>query len=134
MTTRREWTLTLPYLVPPLTLNHSHHWTKTRVIRIGIRDAACWLAKAAKIPKLTAVTLELVYHPRDSIRRDADNMAATMKPAIDGLVLAGVLDDDNAKHVLSTTQRVGDRRSQPKLLLIVRGTEAAHADREAAPH
>lgn len=136
MTARNEWTLTLPYPAPPLTLNTSVRmsWRKRHALEEQIRTDVQWLVKAAKIPRLTAVTIELVFYPKDGRVRDADNTTATLKPCLDGLVKAGVLDDDNSRHVLSTSQRIGDRRSKPVLLLIVRGTEAAHAHGAATAH
>lgn len=37
---------------------------------------------------------------KDSRKRDIDNYAATVKMVIDGLVISGIIPDDNWNHVL----------------------------------
>ncbi|MFH1141265.1 MAG: hypothetical protein V1724_06330 [Chloroflexota bacterium] len=37
------------------------------------------------------------WEAKDRRRRDLDNLLASMKPALDGLVAAGVLEDDSAQ-------------------------------------
>jgi len=51
------------------------------------------------------ITVE--YQPYDKRRRDPDNYAATGKPLIDGLVAAGVLPDDDGKHVAVVRYVIG---------------------------
>ena len=67
-----------------------------------VRKDVCTLAKAAKIPALVRIVVELHYAPRDSRRRDALNLVATLKPCEDGIVDAGVVPDDTAEFVVPT--------------------------------
>lgn len=50
--------------------------------------------------------VEVVRLQRTAHRRDPDNLAATAKPMIDGLVQAGLLPDDSHRHVASVVLRV----------------------------
>jgi Holliday junction resolvase RusA-like endonuclease len=43
--------------------------------------------------------ITITWVAKDKRRRDIDNLFASMKPYIDGLVLAGVIVDDSARHV-----------------------------------
>lgn len=94
-----EWILELPYRTPPLSLNDRHHWSVAARKKAEVREATFWLAKAQKIPVLQRPTVVLHYSPRNRGRRDAVNLTATSKPAIDGLVDAGVLPDDTPEFV-----------------------------------
>lgn len=122
-----EWILTLPYRTPPLSLNARHgHWSQQRKLEDNVQKAAWALAKQHRMPRLNAVTAELVWYPGSNRRYDADNIAPTLKPAIDGLVHAGVLPDDNSTRVIATSQRVVLRRDDPydsgtgRVLLVIR--------------
>lgn len=57
------------------------------------------LARAARIPPCEAFAVRLVWQPRDRRRRDADNPFPTIKTAVDGLVDAGVVADDDHTRV-----------------------------------
>lgn len=51
-----------------------------------VRDTIMLLAAAAKLPKgVEHVTVQLHYQPRDSRRRDTDNLIATLKPCCDAI-------------------------------------------------
>lgn len=89
----RVWRLVLP-MTAPLSLNgRQHHMVKHRAVAQVRRDAAL-LARAAKIPPLPRIALELHYCPRSRRRRDELNLVATLKPFEDGIVDAGVIPDD----------------------------------------
>lgn len=83
----------------PLTLNQRLHWAeKARRTRI-VRDAVAWRARAAKIGRREHVVVQLHYVPPDRRQRDPSNLMATQKPAVDGLVDAGVVPDDIPAYV-----------------------------------
>lgn len=104
------WRIHLPYRTPPLTLNQRlHHMAEYR-IKEAVKGATILLAKQARIPRLKAITAELVWLKGDNRQADADNIAPTLKPCLDGLVAAGVLVDDNSDHVLRTSTKVQLRR------------------------
>lgn len=94
-----EWIIRLPYSTPPLTLNGRQHWaTKARGVR-EVRGTVATLAKVLHIPACQRIHIELHYVPRDGRRRDQDNLVATLKPCIDGLVDAGIVPDDSPEYV-----------------------------------
>lgn len=83
----------------PLTHNDRFHWRKRADLVREIRLSAGFTAKAMRIPKARHVTVQLNYRPAGRSVTDAPNLTATSKPAIDGLVDAGVVPDDTDKHV-----------------------------------
>lgn len=93
-----SWTLELPFVVAPSLNDRMNRWAKAKVVKEW-REAACWLARAAKIPRARKVRVILHYVPKDDRRRDPDNLVAAMKPMVDGLVDAGVVPDDTAEYV-----------------------------------
>lgn len=96
-----SWTLPLPYRTPPLSLNSRlNPYAKNRITQ-DVKKAGWAMAKATKVPSLHAAILELVWFKGDNRRADADNLAATLKPLQDGLVLAKILPDDSGDRVLS---------------------------------
>lgn len=90
----QSWVLELPFTTP-MSLNDRMHWRVKAKRTAEWREAACWLAKAAKIPPCRRVEVRLFYTPRDSGRRDPLNLVQTLKACEDGLVDAGVMPDDS---------------------------------------
>lgn len=92
--------------------NDRLHWRaradKTAAVRALARAAAldeCWLYRAS----LTV----LVHYPTNA-RADPHNVASTViKAAIDGIVSAGVLPDDDDKHLTAVTISRGPKTSIP---------------------
>jgi crossover junction endodeoxyribonuclease RusA len=99
---------------PPLTANQRLHWTEKAKRTKWVRGAVCIQAKAAKIPPSRRLTVQLHYAPGDNRQRDAPNLVATSKPAIDGLVDAGCVPDDTDAYVTELMPVIhpgpGDRR------------------------
>ena len=90
-----QWDIKLPYRKPPLSLNdRDAHWAVTAKKRKEVRQTAELLARRAGIPRLGTARVRLVWLVSDRRRRDRENITATLKPAIDGLVDAGVVEDD----------------------------------------
>jgi crossover junction endodeoxyribonuclease RusA len=121
----REWTIDLPYTAPPLSLNgaRGNHYARARKVK-QVRAEARWLAVRAKIPPLRRCVIELHYAPRDSRRRDALNLVATLKPIEDGIVDAGVVPDDTAEFVEPTVPVIDPPTGGPgRLYVIVRELE-----------
>jgi len=98
-----SWTVTLPYLRPPLSLNDRYQTPAGRAVHSAtvrrIRADVALLIRNAKIPPQESVHVRLHYRPKDNRRRDADNLIATQKPCVDALVDAGVVPDDCAPYV-----------------------------------
>ncbi|MGZ4663612.1 MAG: hypothetical protein ACXV5Q_00800 [Frankiaceae bacterium] len=95
------WTVTLP-ITRPLSLNDRTHWRARAVQVQQLRNATHALIRAAGVPPLPRVVLELHYAPRDKRRRDALNLVATLKVAEDATVDAGVIPDDTAEFSVPT--------------------------------
>lgn len=98
MTRAGEWWLSTG-LIRPLSLNDRGHWAARARRSRGVRDTVAAHARALRIPTYHHVHVRVVYRPRDDRRRDPDNLWATGKPAVDGLVDAGVIPDDTADYV-----------------------------------
>lgn len=111
--------LALPYQRPPLSLNgRLHHMARYRITQ-QIKADAHLLAVAARLPKgCQRIAVTLVYEPPDRRRRDIDNLFATIKPAVDGLVAYGLVPDDDSRHV-TTACRVGDIVHGGRLSLVI---------------
>ena len=108
----RRW-----YLVDdqrPWTTNTERSWHfQKRAARVReTRERFYWLAKEAKVPQLPKIEVSAV--PLVKNRRSMQDVGAcfpAVKAAIDGLVDAGVIVDDNAQHLDKLTfyaPRVGD--------------------------
>lgn len=93
--------LTLPYAKPPLSLNDRGQTRGARQARsrtaAEVKASVRLLARG--LGPFEAIHVRLHYRPPDRIRRDADNLVATLKPCIDGLVAAGVVRDDSPRYV-----------------------------------
>ena len=89
-----QWDIKLPYPKPPLSLNDREHWAPRAKKQKDVRATTALLARQAGIPRLDTAKVRLVWLVSDRRRRDRENITATLKPAIDGLVDAGVVEDD----------------------------------------
>jgi crossover junction endodeoxyribonuclease RusA len=89
--------LILPMTKPPLTLNGG---TGNRYARAALIKTIRMVTKhrALGIPHMGRARITLEYVPRDTRRRDALNLAPTLKAAVDGIVDAGILVDDDDAH------------------------------------
>ncbi|MEU0515599.1 hypothetical protein [Amycolatopsis sp. NPDC006125] len=87
----------------PLTLNQHHNpFAKAKLVE-QIREGTGWAALAAmkrhRVGRQDHITVQLHYRPGDRRRRDTDNLIASQKPAVDGLVDARLIPDDNPSHL-----------------------------------
>lgn len=102
----REWMLKLPWEKPPMSLNdRDHHRVKARKTK-DIRETVGWVLRAAHIPPLERVRVQMVWTVPDRIRRDEDNPAATLKAVCDAFVDVGVVPDDVPKFMEKLTTRI----------------------------
>jgi hypothetical protein len=65
-----------------------------------------------------------VLHPPTDGRRDPANWYPSFKAAVDGLVDAGVLEDDDHTRLLGPDMRLGEKRKRGQIVLVVRGLAA----------
>lgn len=93
--------------LPPghdLGANGRYHWAERARRSRQIRWTAALEARLAglqPVPGPVKVTVTVTYPRRG--RHDPENYAPSWKPAIDGLVDAAVLPDDDSTHVTSVT-------------------------------
>lgn len=102
----REWT----YLMwAPARWLNSNDRDKRRPDKViaAWRGTSSAIAQYAKIPQLQRARITAELRWPDNRRRDAANYMPSIKAAIDGIVLAGVLPDDSDKYLLSLTIQRG---------------------------
>jgi hypothetical protein len=99
----RSWTLThdgeRPLTINALVNMHRMRWAEHTD---AIRQTWGWLARQARIPKLQRARFDVTpLHANNRSPQDPAACAPEAKAAIDGLVDAGVLPDDNGRHVVA---------------------------------
>jgi hypothetical protein len=117
----RTWVLELPAGMKTLSLNQRLHWAERNRRNAALKQAAWALARNAKIPRLERASVVVEYQPPDRRHRDADNAAtASGKACIDGIVAAGVLEDDESpRFITQVTYRIGERHPHGRLVLTI---------------
>lgn len=131
------YVLPLGYERPPLSLNDRTHWRrKAKVVR-ELRTRVAWRARSLNVEQWPHVHVQLTYVPPDRRSRDADNLVATLKPALDALTQVGrdrgwpatpMVPDDTPEHVSWSTPRILEPdRHGPRLWLTI--TAMARAPR-----
>jgi hypothetical protein len=128
--TGRTWTLELPAGMELLSLNGREHWAARHRKTQALKDAAIVLTRKAKIPPLERVSVVAEYQPPDRRHRDPDNIALSAKAAIDGCRIAGLVPQDDSRHVLEVTCRIGEFYPKGRLVLTI--TEIAATGSDAA--
>lgn len=98
---RTEYVVWLPYTRPPLSLNQRQHWSAKRRIVREVRDFTALHLQAMRLEPVSHIRVTLHYVPRDKRRRDSDNLVATLKPILDGIVDSGLVADDSPEYVTS---------------------------------
>ena len=107
----------------PWTANAERSWhyhKRAKVVREA-RERWAWLAKAERIPALKKISIEAV--PLRTSRKSLPDVAAcypAVKAAIDGLVDAGVVPDDDPAHVCKITFCASEISTNDGLCLIIR--------------
>ena len=113
-----SWILDLP-ITTPLSMNDREHWAKKAKRVREVRESVATQSRAEGIPQLRHPRVTLHYSPRDKRRRDVENLVPTSKAAVDGLVQAGVLEDDDARHFTPTMPVLADANGKVGRLWIV---------------
>lgn len=103
-----SWRIELPVGTLLINANDSLHFRKRAELVKALRATAWAMARQAKLPAIQRAHIHYVIHPdTKSRRRDPGNWSPSAKAAVDGLVDAGVLPDDNHKHLLGPDPRIG---------------------------
>jgi hypothetical protein len=110
------YVLKLPFEAPPSTPNLIRkagkgqggrgHWSKQREDHDTVAEAVSWVAKAARIPRVELCTIRLIWLLPGNPRVDNDSLSLFLKGAKDGLVWAGVLEDDRCQIVVEDRMRI----------------------------
>lgn len=96
----------LPWSKPPITLNaRQHHHVKAKAVAQALLEARVTI-RAADVDPMDAAHVILHYRAPDRRRRDADNLAATLKVVQDALVAEGVIPRDDWECVPASGQRI----------------------------
>ena len=129
-TTGRAWTVVFPPGMEILTGNNRLHWSaKGRLVK-ALKETAWGQAKRLKLPRIERADVVIEYRPpahrgplSSAMIRDADNLAPTGKALVDGLTMAGVLEDDRVRHVRRVSYEFGPKSDRGQVLMHV--TEVA---------
>lgn len=85
----------LPWTSPPISQNdRQHHHVKAKAVALALAEARM-AVRVAQVEPIVGAVVTLHYRAPDRCRRDADNLAATLKVTQDALVKEGVLPDDS---------------------------------------
>ena len=101
-----NYTVSAP--LPPKELNpnvaRGKHWAMLAKIRAKWKEAAWFACRLLDLPKLKAVScaMQITFNYHTNRRRDPDNLMASMKSFIDGMVMYGLLADDDQITYLPT--------------------------------
>ncbi|MBF8187353.1 hypothetical protein ITP53_16755 [Nonomuraea sp. K274] len=113
----RAWTVQLPSGMELLNANQRLHWRVRSARTKLVRGEAASLARQQKIPTLGRAHIVGEYRPPDRRRRDVANLYPSFKAAIDGLVDAAVLEDDDDTHLVGPDMRLGQVAAGGQLVL-----------------
>lgn len=107
----RVWSFVLTG--PALSANHRLHWAEHNRRTQEWREAAGWTAKAKGIPHLRRARIDVEWIPANRRRRDPSNAQPAVKGCVDGIVDAGVLDDDDSTRLDGPILTVREPGSAP---------------------
>ena len=91
-----------------LTSNQRLHWGERARRTRALRWRATLAYRAAGKPRMEVAHLTARLTYRDRRRRDDHNIMPTLKACVDGVVAAGLLPDDNHKHLVGPDIRVAE--------------------------
>jgi crossover junction endodeoxyribonuclease RusA len=127
----RSYLVTLPIGLALINSNESQHpGRRARIVR-ALRAAATQAARenqllagavraAAPGPVLAHAHIIGVLHPHDRRKRDPANWYPSFKAAVDGIVDAGVLSDDDSTRVIGPDMRIGSPVRGSQIVLHIR--------------
>ncbi len=122
----------LPVGLELISSNQSQHYSRRARIAKALRNAAHEAVTEcpALMDALAAAKPDVLYqrahilgvlNPQDRNRRDPANWYPSFKPAVDGLVDAGLFEDDDHTRVLGPDMRLGRIVKGGQIVLVVRG-------------
>ena len=78
--------------------NAKVHWTEYRKVKSEFDDAVAWYAEKQNVKFFEKCELEITYY-MENRKKDPDNILSSKKFILDGLVQAGVLENDGWKQI-----------------------------------
>jgi crossover junction endodeoxyribonuclease RusA len=117
--TARSWTLEFPPGMRLLNANDRLHWAPKAERTAELRKAGWAIAKQQKVPALARAHVLALIRPATGGRCDPANFYPSVKAAVDGLVDAGVLSDDDAAHLDGPDMRLGQLVKGGQLVLVI---------------
>ena len=115
--------IVLPDL-PPREANpnsHSHHYTINKVRAKQHEEMIAYVLEQGRPDTpMERAHITITWRAKDKRTRDIDNLLASMKGSIDGLVEAGVIVDDSAKHLsYSLYYEWGDEVTENETIIVI---------------
>ena len=95
----RTITLRLPWFPRELSPNSRAHWAAKAKAAKAYREQCGWAVMQARNSFKSPVLATTTFHVDTKRRYDLDNLMASLKPLWDGLVDAGILQDDSTEHL-----------------------------------
>lgn len=88
------------------------HWSRGSDFKRRVEESIIWYIKAAKgartlRPTSGRIVLHIEWHESD-MRRDVDNIVFAKKFILDAMQKAGIIPDDNRKHVAGVFDEIID--------------------------
>ena len=119
--TPRVWTITVPAPGPYMSMNDSEHFRakarRTKAWRTAAKNAAgrdVTTTTPGRLRYLPPCIITCTFSVPDRRRRDPANMAATVKPCVDGMVDAGLWPDDTPEYITTV---------EPTFVVVPRGQQ-----------
>jgi crossover junction endodeoxyribonuclease RusA len=122
-----------------INLNERMHWRVKARLTKQWRTAAALVATADPTPQLQRAHILVTFHKNNSRKYDVHNLLPTVKAAVDGLVDAGVIPDDDNAHLIGPDLRAGDpvaRTERARLVITITpwsNREASSPPRRTCP-
>lgn len=102
-----------------LTSNARPHWSVAREVARYWRHLAAVTAREADIPKVDRGRVVVTFHKATNRRYDPGNLAPVSKAILDGIVDAGVFEDDSHEYVIGPDHRAGGKTTTPHVVITI---------------
>lgn len=102
-----------------ISANDRLHWTVKSRLTKDLRQLGYYTARNSGVEPMERAHLTVLVTYPNRRRQDADNLRPTIKALVDGIVNdAGLLPDDDNKHLIGPDLRVSDELGQKGHVLL----------------